>query len=857
MSLFKKINKKAIQVNQQYTEKRTKNSQLKNPREEYINYIKGIINNTLSKDELNKIIDPNINKNIKKNTLKTMLNPTIFKTILTKFVKEKLSKNIKSEIIENDIYNKIRTIDKSKKPTNENINIAENRIKILLNPEIQKKFIEEYRNTIVINSNNIFNILKKEATNSYKNKEFILNNNFDLNLPNEKDGNTLLMFAIINNHTKIAELLIKKGCKLDLQDKYGVTALMYSIHYAKTDIAELLIKKGCKLDLQDIKDDTALMLSIRNNQIDIAKLLIKRGCNLNLQNKRDRYTALMLAIINNQIDIVNLLIVMGCYLDLQNIYGYTALIYSINYAKTDIVTLLIEKGCKLDLQDKDGNTALMYATKCNNIEIEIAKLLIKSGCKLDIHDKNGNTVLEILEIKIYKEPKEKIILGITFLEIIDYIYFNINKIPNINSVIDINTLYNFIKFKLIINNKFYEKEYPNVLNKFFKNKVSKKILTVTLGNELNTLVNYFITNDINYSDELMIIFDGQKGSNAGGLNRQFFNSIDAQLIFHFIKKNFNKKLSDFKQRLSDFNQRLSAFNKRTVLSKKATLKSDFNRLLEEYSKINLEYKKKNINNFNDIDLYEFDEKYLKEDISISLETLIKILALSAYNGNPIIYNEIFDGNKYEIIIDNIIKEFGIKNKLKKLITQFYLHNITEMEKKHVNIESIKSISNNYSLSNNEFIKSYNKNSNQMQNQNNNEFIQLINQYYNNSPYDFYILHMIDFIISKEKLMEKLIFRFDGMSNSNSTNFKNKMINDIFQKFTDKDIEKFNFAISGSKKMCPKYNINVVVTDKIGIEFHTCFFKMDIFLDKESINETYIFDTIRESILKNNNQFNSV
>lgn len=106
--------------------------------------------------------------------------------------------------------------------------------------------------------------------------------------------------------------------------------------------------------------------------------------------------------------------------------------------------------------------------------------------------------------------------------------------------------------------------------------------------------------------------------------------------------------------------------------------------------------------------------------------------------------------------------------------------------------------NNRNLSNEDFIKIYNVNNINNKNNRSPTFIQLINQYYNNSPYDFYILHMIDFIISKEKLMEKLTFRFDGMSNSNSTNFKNKMI-DIFQKFTDKDIENFNFVISGSKK----------------------------------------------------------
>ena len=100
-------------------------------------------------------------------------------------------------------------------------------------------------------------------------------------------------------------------------------------------------------------------------------------------------------------------------------------------------------------------------------------------------------------------------------------------------------------------------------------------------------------------------------------------------------------------------------------------------------------------------------------------------------------------------------------------------------------------------------------------------------------------------------MERLVFRFDGMSNLNSTDFKNKMI-DIFNKFTDKDIEKFNFAISGSKKMCPQYKINVHLGNAERIEFHTCFFTMDIYI---SNIQKIDFDIISQSMLVNNSSFN--
>ena len=659
-------------------------------------------------------------------------------------------------------------------------------------------------------------------------------------------GDTALILAVDSNNTDMAKLLIDNDCDLNIKDGYGNTALMLAILRNKIEIAKFLIDKRCNLNLQNKNGNTALMVVIKYSKIDIAKLLIDKGCDLNIQDKNG-HTALILAAARDEIDIAKLLIEKECNLNLQNNDGNTALMIAIQYNKTYMSKLLIEKGCNLNLQDKFGSTALMIAVFQD--KIDIAKLLIDNGCDLKLKDKNGLTILDIIKQQNLN-----------------------NKILSINSILDIDTLYIFIKFKLNENNKnnLYEtkmynfiikNQCPIVLDEFSKNYKTILRMNVSLGNELHALVGYLITGDIKYYTKLRITFDKQSGINAGGLSRQFFNSVDTQLIFYFIKKNFNKKLSDFKKKLSDFSK--------TNRQKKERLLSEFNTLLEEYSKINLNYSITTITNFNNINPDVFDENYLKEDMEISLETLIKILALSAYNGNPIIYNEIFDGNKYEIIIDNIIKEFGIKNKLKKLIIRFYLHNLTE--KKKINIDSIKSISNNYESNNNYFINKYNKNNNN--NINNNEFIELINKYYNNSPYNFYLLHMIDLIISKEKLIERLVFRFDRMSNPNSTNFKNKMI-DIFNKFTDKDIEKFNFAISGSKKMCPRYEINVHLGNAERIEFHTCFFRMDIYISnqeelikkknqnelikKKNQNELIEkrFKAIRNSMVENNSRFTS-
>ena len=388
-----------------FTKKTDTKNNIKNRREEYINYIRGIIKNALSNVELNEIVKTNIfkNNNMPYEILKSILNSNIFQIILTKFVKEKLAIIGESKVMENDIYSKIREIDGNNQ--NEKINIAEKRIKILLNSEIQKKFINEY--TITINNpKKIFNILNENPY-FWSNKKIILNKNLDLNKRN-KDNKTLLMYAIDNSHTEIARLLIEKRCELNLQDTYGKTALMYAIYRNNIDIAELLIINECNLNLTTVTLDTALMIDISFNTTKnntIAKLLIEKGYVLNKQNLNKQN-------LNKQ------------NLNKQNLSGYTALIIAVDKNKTEIAKLLIEKGCDLNLKNVYDNTALMTAIGNNNIEL--AKLLIEKGCKLD---KNV--------LKAFKEE----------------ISSNLNSHSNLklNNIKNINNLYSFIKYKL--NNK--------------------------------------------------------------------------------------------------------------------------------------------------------------------------------------------------------------------------------------------------------------------------------------------------------------------------------------------------------------------------------------------------------------------
>ena len=60
----------------------------------------------------------------------------------------------------------------------------------------------------------------------------------------DEDGNTAMIYAAINGHIDIVELLISKGGKLDIQNDHGSTAMIVAAGNGHIDIVELLISKG-------------------------------------------------------------------------------------------------------------------------------------------------------------------------------------------------------------------------------------------------------------------------------------------------------------------------------------------------------------------------------------------------------------------------------------------------------------------------------------------------------------------------------------------------------------------------------------------------------------------------------------
>ena len=96
------------------------------------------------------------------------------------------------------------------------------------------------------------------------------------------------MLASLYGHEAVCELLITRGCNVDMQNNSGATALIEASYYGHMEVCELLITRGCNVDMQDKDGRTALMWASYLGQIPVMISLIEAGCDYSLRNKEGK-----------------------------------------------------------------------------------------------------------------------------------------------------------------------------------------------------------------------------------------------------------------------------------------------------------------------------------------------------------------------------------------------------------------------------------------------------------------------------------------------------------------------------------------------------------------------------------------
>jgi ankyrin repeat protein len=117
----------------------------------------------------------------------------------------------------------------------------------------------------------------------------LLNAGANINAPEETGypkGATPLLLAILNGHTKTAQLLIRRGARQDLADENGRLHLPLAAENGYDLIVRELIRSGGEPNLKSgANEDTPLILAVAKEHEKVIKILLENGADRDAMNK--------------------------------------------------------------------------------------------------------------------------------------------------------------------------------------------------------------------------------------------------------------------------------------------------------------------------------------------------------------------------------------------------------------------------------------------------------------------------------------------------------------------------------------------------------------------------------------------
>ena len=159
--------------------------------------------------------------------------------------------------------------------------------------------------------------------------------------------------AFANRDDKKIREAIKDGARVNIRNRDGSTLLEYAVAGGDKDLVELIIDHGADLSATT-RGFTPLMSAAWHGRVAMMRIMVKNGADLNARDDYGR-TALMLAVSQNKAAAVKFLLSKGADKNLRESDGYTALDIGIKEKRYAIVQLLRAAGAKR--QENAGTTA--------------------------------------------------------------------------------------------------------------------------------------------------------------------------------------------------------------------------------------------------------------------------------------------------------------------------------------------------------------------------------------------------------------------------------------------------------------------------------------------------------------------
>ena len=206
-------------------------------------------------------------------------------------------------------------------------------------------------------------------------------------------GNTVLHYAADWEYADAIKTLLEKGADINAKNANGETCIFNAAKSDNPSIIQMLVDGGASVRDRDNLGSTPLHIAVRWGAQKSAEKLIKLGININAQNSAGK-SPLAEAVIANKYDVTKYLLENGADPNSCDANGITILMDTIRAQNAQIVKLLLNYGANPNLQQINGQNAYHEAAYMANTEI-IALIRNAGGNPLS-RDKEGNTPFSIV-----------------------------------------------------------------------------------------------------------------------------------------------------------------------------------------------------------------------------------------------------------------------------------------------------------------------------------------------------------------------------------------------------------------------------------------------------------------------------
>ena len=159
----------------------------------------------------------------------------------------------------------------------------------------------------------------------------------------DSDGRTALIWASLEGHEKIANMLLDQGADVHARNEID-TALIAASRRGHEEIVNMLLNSGADVDFPDGRYGTALIRASSTGQARIVNILLNKGADVNARKDGFYDTALIMASAEGDEKTVNMLLNKNADVNVRNKDDYTALIAASENGHEEIVSMLLNRG---------------------------------------------------------------------------------------------------------------------------------------------------------------------------------------------------------------------------------------------------------------------------------------------------------------------------------------------------------------------------------------------------------------------------------------------------------------------------------------------------------------------------------